>query len=139
MITEIEKILAEINTFTAGSDDELEAFRIKYLSRKGKIPSLFERFKDVLPQDRKVIGQSLNNLKTQAQEKYNLLKSEISEKTIAKKGEYTDLTKPTGFQDIGARHPISVVRRMILEIFARIGYNVAEGSEIVAKPSSYIQ
>jgi phenylalanyl-tRNA synthetase alpha chain len=131
MITEIEKILAEINTFTAGSDDELEAFRIKYLSRKGKIPSLFERFKDVLPQDRKVIGQSLNNLKTQAQEKYNLLKSEISEKTIAKKGEYTDLTKPTGFQDIGARHPISVVRRMILEIFARIGYNVAEGPEIV--------
>lgn len=130
MKEKIEKLLHEVESFAAESLDEIEQFRIKYLSRKGEIPVLFDQFKLVAAEERKAIGQAINNLKSRAQEKHNLLKAEISEKTLISTGVDLDLTRPAGFQPLGSRHPLSVVRRQILDIFARIGYTVAEGPEI---------
>lgn len=130
MKEKIEKLLHEVESFAAESLDEIEQFRIKYLSRKGEIPVLFDQFKLVAAEERKAIGQAINKLKSRAQEKHNLLKAEISEKTLISTGVDLDLTRPAGFQPLGSRHPLSVVRRQILDIFARIGYTVAEGPEI---------
>jgi phenylalanyl-tRNA synthetase alpha chain len=130
MKEKIEKLLHEVESFAAESLDEIEQFRIKYLSRKGEIPVLFEQFKLVAAEERKAIGQAINTLKSRAQEKHNLLKAEISEKALTSTGVDLDLTRPAGFQPLGSRHPLSVVRRQILDIFARIGYTVAEGPEI---------
>lgn len=130
MKEKIEKLLHEVESFAAESLDEIEQFRIKYLSRKGEIPVLFDQFKLVAAEERKAIGQAINKLKSRAQEKHNLLKAEISEKALISTGVDLDLTRPAGFQPLGSRHPLSVVRRQILDIFARIGYTVAEGPEI---------
>lgn len=125
-----EQLLQEIEAFTADSPEQLEVFRIKYLSRKGEIPLLFDAFKTVAPEERKTMGQALNVLKTQAQDKYNLIRAALSEKEMATTSAAIDLTRPVNFHETGARHPISIVRRQILDIFSRIGYTVAEGPEI---------
>lgn len=130
MKEKIEKLLHEVESFASESLDEIEQFRIKYLSRKGEIPVLFEHFKQVAAEERKAIGQAINKLKSRAQEKHNQMKAEISEKALASTGIDLDLTRPAEFQPLGSRHPLSVVRRQILDIFARIGYTVAEGPEI---------
>lgn len=130
MKQKIETLLSEVEAFTTSDAGELETYRIHYLSRKGEIPSLFDSFKEVAPEERKTIGQALNILKNKAQERYNLLKAEISEKELSQGSHQLDLTRPVNLQDLGARHPISIVRRQILDIFARIGYTVAEGPEI---------
>jgi phenylalanyl-tRNA synthetase alpha chain len=130
MKEKIDQLLQEIQAFTTDNTEKLEQFRIHYLSRKGEIPLLFEAFKTVPPEARKTIGQALNVLKTITQDKYNLIKAELSEKEMNVTGAAIDLTRPVDLQDLGARHPLSIVRRQILDIFARIGYTVAEGPEI---------
>lgn len=130
MKEKIDQLLQEIETFTTDSPEQLEVYRIKYLSRKGEIPLLFDAFKNVAPEDRKTLGQALNVLKTKAQDNYNLIKAEMSEKEMATKGTAIDLSRPVALQNLGARHPLSLVRKQILDIFARIGYTVAEGPEI---------
>jgi phenylalanyl-tRNA synthetase alpha chain len=126
----IEKLIQEVESFAASGLEDVENFRIKYLSRKGEIPMLFEAFKHVAAEERKALGQAINTLKTKALEKHNLLKAGLSEKAFSSPGLEIDLTRPVGFSQMGARHPLSLVRREILDIFARIGYTVAEGPEI---------
>jgi len=130
MKEKIDQLLQEIEAFNTENPEQLEQFRIHYLSRKGEIPLLFDAFKSVVPEDRKTIGQVLNVLKTTAQDKYNQIKAGLSEKELNLAGAAIDLTRPVELQDLGARHPLSIVRRQILDIFARIGYTVAEGPEI---------
>jgi phenylalanyl-tRNA synthetase alpha chain len=125
----ITQYLSEIDLFTASSADELEQFRIKYLSKKGLIPALFEDFKNVAPEKRREMGQALNELKNNAQDKVNMLREQIeASATEVKSG--IDLSLPVDFSQAGSRHPLSIVRNEIVQIFARIGFVVAEGPEI---------
>jgi phenylalanyl-tRNA synthetase alpha chain len=129
MKDEIKKYLLEIEAFRTDSKDELEQFRIKFLSKKGIIPGLFAAFRDVRQEERKETGQYLNELKNKAQEKINVLKEEL-EKSESLSGPAIDLTLPADFIELGTRHPLSIVRNKIVDIFSRIGFTVAEGPEI---------
>lgn len=129
MKEEIRKYLEEIGRFDTESKDELEQFRIRFLSKKGIIPSLFAAFKDVAPEERREMGQYLNELKDQAQERVNLIRERL-ENVSEETGSNPDLTLPVDFHETGSRHPISIVRNEIVGIFSRMGYVVTEGPEI---------
>ncbi len=125
----ITQYLAEIDLFSTQSADELEQFRIKFLSKKGLIPALFDDFKNVAPEKRREMGQALNELKNKAQDKVNQLREELeASATEVKSG--IDLTLPVDFSVVGSRHPLSIIRNEIVQIFSRIGFVVAEGPEI---------
>ena len=128
MLQKINDLLNEVSTLTVKTSAELEAFRLKYLSKKGSISELFEDFRNVAPSDKKEVGQKLNLLKQSAQEKYNLLKQEMQ--TSDEVSEEKDLTRPAFPYQSGSRHPISIVRNEITEIFSRLGFLVSEGPEI---------
>ena len=125
----IEKLLEEIEEFTASSKEHVEEFRIKILSKKGKVTELFDDFKTVAPEMRKEIGQKLNELKNKAQDKINHLKEKF-EGTEHSQTEQLDLTLPAEAMAVGSRHPLSLVRNQIEEIFGRIGFTVSDGPEI---------
>ena len=129
MKQKIKKLSNEVNSFKFDSSDDVENFRIKYLSKKGLINSCFDEFKSVSPKDKKEIGKLLNQLKISAKEKvenFNSKKIKINnhKKTI------NDITKPGETIPQGSRHPISIVRNRIVEIFSNIGFTVSEGPEI---------
>ena len=125
----IQKYLNEIAEFVTDSPEQVEEFRIKFLSKKGIIPGLFGEMKNVSPEERKDFGQWLNQLKNSAEEKVEFLKESLGKKG---KGEEKamDLTLPADFISLGSRHPLSIVRNEILGIFSRMGFSVAEGPEI---------
>lgn len=125
----IEELLNEIEAFTANSKEHVEEFRIKILSKKGKVTELFDDFKSVAPEMRKEVGQKLNDLKNKAQDKINHLKEKF-EDTSDTKDETIDLTLPAENIALGSRHPLSLVRNQIVEIFSRIGFTVSDGPEI---------
>ncbi len=125
----IEELLNEIEAFTASSKEHVEEFRIKILSKKGKVTELFDDFKLVAPELRKDVGQKLNELKNKAQDKINHLKEKF-EHTDDVKDENIDLTLPAENIAVGSRHPLSLVRNQIVEIFSRIGFTVSDGPEI---------
>jgi len=129
MQEKIKEIQNEIERFSAKSAEELENFRIKYLSKKGLLSGLFEEFKNVLPEERKQVGMLLNDLKNAAQNKINEFKQEFEGSKETEKSD-TDLTLPANFIEIGSRHPISLIRSKIIEIYSRIGFTVSEGPEI---------
>lgn len=128
MKNKIAECLKDVEAFNANQIDELEQFRIKYLGKKGIIPSLFADFKSVAPEDRKATGQEINKLKTAVQEKIAALKENL-DKGSEPQTLGLDLTLP-GENSLGGRHPLSVVRNEIIEIFSRIGFSVSEGPEI---------
>lgn len=127
MKEKIEKLLEDVKTFNATNLEQLEAFRIKYLSKKGIITDLFAEFRNVAPENRKEMGQLMNGLKTAIQEKIVLLK-EALENTV-EISDKPDLTLPSS-APLGTRHPLSIVRNDIIDIFSRIGFTVSEGPEI---------
>ncbi len=129
MIETIKEHLAEVKKFTSTSKDEIERFRIKYLGKKGLLNDFFAEFKNIPNEQKKEFGQVINQLKTTATEKVNSLKAVIDEQTEVS-GQYGDLTRPGQPIEIGARHPISIVKNQIIDIFSRIGFNVSEGPEI---------
>ncbi len=129
MINNIKQHITEVEMFEAKSLEELETFRIKYLGKKGLMNDLFAAFKDVPNEKKKEFGQTINKLKTVAQEKVNSLKIALSE-TEDSSGIYGDLTRPGEPVTLGSRHPISIVKNKIIDIFSRIGFNVSEGPEI---------
>jgi phenylalanyl-tRNA synthetase alpha chain len=128
MLEKISDLLNEISSLTITTADELEQFRLKYLSKKGIISDLFEDFRNVSPAEKKDVGQKLNLLKSSALEKLNLLKSQLD--TIQDISSGMDLTRPSFPFPSGSRHPISIVRNEIIDIFMRIGFTVSEGPEI---------
>lgn len=128
MLDKINTLLAEINELSVKSQEELESFRLKFLSKKGLISDLFEDFKNVPSSEKKEIGQKLNFLKQSASEKYNSLKQQLQ--PIDDKSFVNDLTRPSFPFNTGSRHPISIMRNEIINIFERIGFTVSEGPEI---------
>lgn len=128
MLELITKYLAEIEAFQATSAEEVENFRIKYLSRKGILNDLFEGFKQVPNEQKKQMGQELNKLKNALQERLESLQLSTAEAGSLSEG--IDWSRPSGALRLGTRHPLSIVRRDILDIFSRIGFTVADGPEI---------
>jgi phenylalanyl-tRNA synthetase alpha chain len=129
MIDKIKELIDEAETFSAQSLDEIEAFRIKYLGKKGLLNDYFAEFKNVANEQKKEFGQAINKLKTTARDKVNALKEEL-EGNEESNGGLGDLTRPGEPIQIGSRHPISIVKNQIIDIFSRIGFNVSEGPEI---------
>ena len=129
MLDKVKELIGEVSAFNATTKDEIEAFRIKFLSKKGILNDLFTEFKNVAPSERKEFGQALNILKDSAQNKVNQLKDSL-ENTSEQKGFYGDLTRPEEPVLLGSRHPISIVRNKIINVFSRIGFTVSEGPEI---------
>ena len=123
MIENIHKLIEEAEAFSTQSTEELEAFRIKFLGKKGVLTDIFLSFKDVPNEQKKDFGQAINKLKSVAQDKVNALKAAL-ENTSSDSNFFGDLTRPGEPFNIGARHPISLVKNQITDIFSRIGFNV---------------
>jgi phenylalanyl-tRNA synthetase alpha chain len=128
MLEKINTLLAEISDAKIKGPGELESFRLRFLSKKGLIPDLFEEFRNIPATEKKEMGQKLNILKQSAQEKYNLLKSQMQVSDNGPSSE--DLSRPAFPYSLGSRHPISIVRNEIINIFGRLGFTVSEGPEI---------
>jgi len=129
MIDKIKELIIEAESFKAKSKDEIETFRIKYLGKKGLLNDYFKEFKNVANDQKKEFGQTINKLKKTAEDKVNALREELESKEDDK-GVYGDLSRPGEPIELGARHPISIVKNQIIDIFSRIGFNVSEGPEI---------
>ncbi|NNK81930.1 MAG: phenylalanine--tRNA ligase subunit alpha [Flavobacteriaceae bacterium] len=129
MIDRLKELIGEAEAFKAQSKEEVEAFRIKFLGKKGLLNQYFAEFKNVPNELKKEFGQTINKLKTSAQEKVEALKQEL-ENNEQDKGHHDDLSRPGEPIEIGSRHPISIVKNQIIDIFSRIGFNVSEGPEI---------
>jgi phenylalanyl-tRNA synthetase alpha chain len=126
----IESILEEVEKFTAQSKEQVEEYRIKWLSKKGEITQLFEDFKDVAPEVKREMGQLLNQLKVKAQDKINELKEQF-ESQIHHSKQDIDLSLPAEpVTELGALHPITIVKNEITKIFEDIGFSISEGREI---------
>jgi len=129
MIDKIKQHIKEAEAFNDKSKEALEAFRIKYLGSKGLLKELFNEFKNIPNDQKKDFGQVINTLKTVAEEKVRAIQEELESKEESK-GLYGDLTRPGEPFPIGSRHPISLVKNQIIDIFSTIGFNVSEGPEI---------
>ncbi|WP_285059917.1 phenylalanine--tRNA ligase subunit alpha [Pedobacter ginsengisoli] len=125
----ITQYAAEVNAFSTDKADELEQFRIKFLGTKGIIKDIFDEFKAVSPGEKRSLGKILNEFKQLAEAKYQTLKDQGGV-TEAAADSGLDLTLPGEGFEVGARHPLALVRREIIEIFNKLGFVVAEGPEI---------
>ncbi|MBI4648037.1 MAG: phenylalanine--tRNA ligase subunit alpha [Bacteroidia bacterium] len=128
MLDIINEHIKKVESFTADSIDKIEEFRIKYLGRKGMLVQLFDEFKTIPAEQKREYGQKLNELKNKLTEKINLLKAGMTSGQTPSSD--IDLTMPAETVTIGTRHPLSIVRNEILEIFSRIGFIISEGPEI---------
>jgi phenylalanyl-tRNA synthetase alpha chain len=125
----INQYTTEIEAFSPANAEELEAFRIKYLGTKGLIKDLFEQFKSTTPEEKRTLGKVLNQFKQLTEGKYQLLKEHFDSQ-ITTTTSKQDLTLPGEGFSVGSRHPLSLVRNEIIDIFKRLGFVVAEGPEI---------
>jgi len=128
MLQSIEKIFEEARCFNASSREEIENFRIKYLGKKGILADLFNEFRNIPAEQKKEVGQKINELK-------QFIASRIEEMLSLETAEdgrdkLKDLTLPGPPLQVGARHPVSIVRNQIIEIFSRLGFTISEGPEI---------
>jgi len=131
MLEKIHKLLEEVESFGAQTKEQVEEYRIKWLSKKGEVTALFDDFKDVPSDLKKEVGQKLNLLKTKAQEKINHLKEKFDSEADANEKQGVDLTLPAlPTLQAGSRHPLSLVKNQIIDIFSRIGFTVSDGKEI---------
>ena len=128
MLEKIEQLIAEINNLKVQSADELEALRLKYLSKKGAINDLMADFRNVPNEQKREIGQKLNELKNLAQDKINSLKEAFEAKKA--EDEKPDLTRTAYPVELGTRHPLNIVKNEIIEIFSRLGFVLADGPEV---------
>jgi phenylalanyl-tRNA synthetase alpha chain len=129
MIDKIKQHIAEVEAFKTESAKEVEAFRIKYLGKKGILNDFFASFKEVPNEQKKEFGQAVNSLKKASEAKVAELKENLESKQ-EERGVYGDLSRPGEPIEIGSRHPISIVKNQIIEIFSNIGFNVSEGPEM---------
>ncbi|XOD67679.1 MAG: phenylalanine--tRNA ligase subunit alpha [Flavobacteriales bacterium Tduv] len=129
MIEKIHQLRKEVEAFRAKNQQDIEAFRVKYLGKKGSLTTLFNDFKSVAYEEKKSIGQAINALKNEIREKIDHAKERLSKKDTTFSS-YQDLTKPGILCEPGARHPISIVKNRIVDIFSHIGFSTAEGPEI---------
>jgi phenylalanyl-tRNA synthetase alpha chain len=128
MNEKIREIEAQIEAFTISSKQQLEEFRIKFLGSKGIVKELFGELKSVPNEQKREVGQLLNGLRVAAQEHFD--KAQLALESTQDEGNTMDFSRPGDPIQIGARHPLSIVRSEIIEIFSRIGFMVSEGPEI---------
>ena len=127
MLEKVQELVKKVKGYQAKSEEDLNNFRIEYLGKKGLLNDLFASFKEVPNEQKKEFGSSINNLKKLVQEKIDIYKDSFEEE---EKRSGIDLTKSISLDNLGSRHPISLVRNQIVEIFNRIGFTVSEGPEI---------
>lgn len=130
MIEKINDLLERVENFNSKVSDDIEAFRIKVLGKKGELNRLMEEFKSVAPEQKRELGQRLNLLKSKALERINELKAQAEAELADSRSAIDDMTRPGTAEQLGTRHPLSLVRNHICEIFSRLGYTIAEGPEI---------
>lgn len=128
MIAKINQLLQKVEALKAANPEELEALRIKYLSKKGAINDLMADFRNVAAEQKKEVGMRLNELKNKAQEKIAALKEQFESQDTG--CDDIDLTRSAYPIELGTRHPLSIVRNEIIDIFARMGFNIADGPEM---------
>ncbi len=129
MIDKVKEYIKQVQEFSTDKKETLEEFRIKFLGSKGLVKEIFAEFKNVPNEQKKEFGQVINLLKTAAEDKVKAiqetLESKVEVNTI-----YGDLSRPATALKIGSRHPISLVKNQIIDVFSNIGFNVSEGPEI---------
>ena len=128
MTDKINQLKAEIEALEAKTHQEVEALRIKYLSKKGAVSELMADFRNVAPEQKRELGQKLNELKTRATEKLAALREALE--SVDTGASDLDLTRTAAPMPLGTRHPLSLVRNEIISIFSRLGFTIAEGPEI---------
>lgn len=128
MLEKIKALQQEIEHAAASTIEEVEALRIRYISKKGSVNQLFAEFKNVPNEQKKEVGKALNDLKNFAMERINLLRETFESQGADTTG--TDLTMPGEPLKSGTRHPLALVKNKIISIFGRLGFTVAEGPEI---------
>ncbi len=128
MLDNIEKIALTINEFDVTNATNLENFRIHFLGSKGVIKNLYAQLKDVPADQKRNVGQQINSIKELAENKFNQQKELVENQE--EQGKELDLSRPSEDESIGSRHPLSLVRNEIIDIFNRIGFSVSEGPEI---------
>jgi phenylalanyl-tRNA synthetase alpha chain len=128
MLVDIDIIKQDIDQFSSSEFSDIEKFRIKFLGKNGILSMLFEEFRHIPPEEKKIYGQKLNTLKNLATEKYQLLKNKFDKSSIVTAS--FDPSLPSVPLKIGTRHPISIIRKEIIDIFSKIGFTISEGPEI---------
>lgn len=128
MLEKIEELLKEVNNLKASNAEEIEQLRLKYLSKKGEITALMADFRNVAADQKKVVGMKINELKQAAMQKINELKEQNAE--AEESADDIDLTRSAYPIALGTRHPLTIVKNQIIDIFQRMGFTLAEGPEI---------
>ena len=128
LLEKIESLITEIEGLHASTAEEIEALRLKYLSKKGEVNALMQDFKNVAADDKKTVGMKINALKALAFDKINGLRAELE--SGSQQTEDLDLTRTPYPVTLGTRHPLSIVRNEIVEIFQRMGFTLADGPEV---------
>ncbi|MBQ9533202.1 MAG: phenylalanine--tRNA ligase subunit alpha [Prevotella sp.] len=128
ILEKIESLLQEVSNLTAQNADEIEQLRLKYLSKKGEITQLMADFRNVAADQKKVVGIKINELKQLAQQRINELKEQVDTQTDSQ--DDLDLTRTPYPVRLGTRHPLTIVKNQIIDIFSRMGFTLAEGPEI---------
>ncbi len=129
MKEEIDLVLAELNQLKCKTQKDIEEARVRFLGKKGEITKLFDEFRNIDKEGKKEFGRTLNELKQKAIATLEELKAGVADSsTSSSSGE--DMTMPGEFQVLGSRHPVSIARQQIVDIFRKFGYDVAEGPEI---------
>ena len=128
LLEKIEALLKEVQELKASNADEIEALRVKYLSKKGEIASLMNDFRSVAADQKRAVGMKINELKQCATERINALREAVA--TSDNHNEDLDLTRTAYPIGLGTRHPISIVTNEIIDIFSRMGFTLADGPEV---------
>lgn len=128
ILEKIEELLKEVSNVSAKNAEEVELLRLKYLSKKGEINALMSEFRNVAADQKKTVGMKINELKQLAQAKINNLREQLE--TTDAQGNDIDLTRTAYPVGLGSRHPLTLVKKEIIDIFARMGFTLYQGPEI---------
>ena len=128
ILEKIEELLKEVSIISAKNAEEVEQLRLKYLSKKGEINALMSEFRNVAADQKKEIGMKINELKQSAQDKINALREQLE--TAEAQGGDIDLTRTAYPVGLGTRHPLTMVKNEIIDIFGRMGFTLYQGPEI---------
>lgn len=130
MISKVKKLLQEATTFDINNKEALEQFRLKFVAKKSEVADLFADFRNVAAEEKKEFGQEINKLKNFVEEKFRSSNEAIENQSESAESSDYDFTLPPIPHELGTRHPLTVVREQIIDIFKRIGFNLSDGPEI---------
>ncbi len=131
MLDKIKELYTRVQAYEIGSKEQLEAFRLEFISRKGKLTELFDQLKQVPGDQKRAVGQELNKLKVATEARFQELQEKFDKKNVnAGISTEFDHTLPVTPDELGSRHPLNIVRERIIQIFERMGFNLSEGPEI---------